>query len=158
MMKRVVFPWVLVLLTTLFTAPFALAQRTTGDISGTVTDATNAVLPGVVVTAVCEATNFTRTATTDARGGYRIPELPGCVYRVTAELSGFKTVVRPTPVQANAVAKTDFTLEVGTQSETVTVTGVSPLVEFSDKLNNNVNSERIQSIPLSGATSTRCSP
>ena len=128
----------------------AWAQRTTGDISGTVMDSTGAVLPGVTVTAVCTDTNLTRTVVTDAQGAYRVPELPGCLYRVTAELAGFKSIARDAPVSANAVAKTDFRLEVGTVSETVTVEGVSPLVEFSDKLNNRVDSQRIMEMPLSG--------
>jgi carboxypeptidase family protein/TonB-dependent receptor-like protein len=132
-----------------FAAP-AYAQKTTGDITGTVVDSTGAVLPGVSVTATCTDTNQSRNAVSDAQGGYRIPELPVCVYRVTAELQGFKTVARETTVQANAVAKTDFNLEVGTQSETVTVTGVSPLIEYSDKLNSRVDSARIESMPLSG--------
>jgi hypothetical protein len=128
----------------------AFAQKTTGDITGTVMDSTGAVLPGVTVTATCPDTNQSRNAISDAQGGYRIPELPVCTYRVTAELPGFKTVAREAPVQANAVAKADFNLEVGTQSETVTVTGVSPLIEYSDKLNTRVDSARIESMPLSG--------
>ena len=70
----------------------ALAQKTTGDMNGTVTDSTGAVLPGVTVTAVCTATNFTRTATTDSQGAFSLPELPVCTYKVTTELPGFKTV------------------------------------------------------------------
>src|SRR4051812_1169641 len=128
----------------------AFAQRTSGDITGTVTDGTGAVLPGVTVTAVCTDTSLTRTSITDATGGFRISELPVCVYRVTSELTGFKSVAREVPVAVNSVAKADFRLEVGTQSETITVEGVSPLIEFSDKLNNNVDKERIDSIPLSG--------
>jgi carboxypeptidase family protein/TonB-dependent receptor-like protein len=128
----------------------AFAQKTTGDITGSVTDTTGGVLPGVAVNAVCADTGLTRTASSDAQGGYTIPELPVCVYRVTAELQGFKTITREVQVAVNAVAKADFKMEVGAQSETVTVTGVSPLIEFSDKLNNNVDTERIQQIPLSG--------
>ena len=126
------------------------AQRTAGTISGTVMDTTGAVLPGVSVTAVCTETNLTRTVITDTQGGYTIPDVPGCLYRVTAELAGFKTIAREAPVTANSVAKTDFRLEVGAVSETVTVEGVSPLVEYSDKLNNRVDSARIESLPLSG--------
>ena len=126
------------------------AQRTAGTISGTVMDTTGAVLPGVSVTAVCTETNLTRTVITDTQGGYAIPDVPGCLYRVTAELAGFKTIAREAPVTANSVAKTDFRLEVGAVSETVTVEGVSPLVEYSDKLNNRVDSARIESLPLSG--------
>lgn len=128
----------------------AFAQRTSGDISGTVTDGTGGVLPGTTVTAVCVDTSFTRTATTDTQGGYRLSELPICLYRVTSELTGFKSVSREAQVQANAMAKVDFKLEVGAQSETITVEGVSPLIEYSDKLNNRVDSERIESMPLSG--------
>src|SRR5438105_11784467 len=138
------------LLFTLVAAISAFAQKTTGDISGTVMDTTGAVLPGVAVTAVCTETNLTRSAITDAQGTYSLPELPQCLYRVTAELAGFKTVRREAPVTANSVAKTDFRLEVGAVSETVTVEGVSALVEYSDKLNSRVDSARIESLPLSG--------
>ena len=96
---------------------------------GTVKTGAGGGTTGVTVTAVCTDTNLTRTAITDGQGTYSIPELPGCVYRVTAELAGFKSIAREAPVTANAVAKTDFRLEVGTVSETVTVEGVSPLVE-----------------------------
>jgi hypothetical protein len=126
------------------------AQRTSGDISGTVTDGTGGVLPGATVTAVCSDTRLTRSAVTDSSGGFRLSELPVCVYKVTSELTGFKSVTREVQVAVNAVSKADFRLEVGTQSETITVEGVSPLVEFSDKLNNNVDKERIDTIPLSG--------
>jgi hypothetical protein len=134
----------------LFLSASAYAQKTTGDITGSLADATGGVLPGVVVTARCADTGFTRTATTDNQGGYRLPELPICVYKVSAELPGFKTVSRDVQVAVNTVAKADFKLEVGTQSETITVEAVSPLVEFSDKLNSYVDKERIDQIPLSG--------
>ncbi len=128
----------------------AFAQKTTGDITGTVTDSTAAVLPGVAVTATCAATGVTRSVTTDAQGAYSLPELPICVYKVTTELSGFKGVTRDVQVAVNTVTKADFRLEVGAQSETITVEGASPLIEFSDKLNNNVDTARIVEIPLSG--------
>ena len=57
------------------TATNTFAQKTTGDMSGTVTDATGGVLPGATVTAVCSTTNATRTAVTDAQGGFSLPEL-----------------------------------------------------------------------------------
>jgi hypothetical protein len=128
----------------------ASAQKTTGDITGSVADTTGAVVPGATVTALCAATGFSRVATTDNQGGFSLPELPVCVYKVTVDLPGFKTVSREVQVAVNTVAKSDFRLEVGAQSETVTVQGVTPLVEFSDKLNNNVDKERIDQIPLSG--------
>ena len=128
----------------------AFAQRTSGDITGTVTDGTGGVLPGVNVTAVCTETSLTRSSVTDSQGGFRLSELPICIYKVTAELSGFKTVTRDAQVFVNAVAKADFKLEVGVQSETITVQGVSPLIEFSDELNSRIDAKRAEEIPLSG--------
>src|SRR5438045_2582761 len=85
----------------LATAPASFAQRTTGGISGTITDTTGGVLPGVNVTATCTETNQARTAVSDTQGGFVFPELPVCLYRVLAELPGFKTIVRDAPVVAN---------------------------------------------------------
>ena len=67
------------------------AQEAT--VSGTVTDSTGAVLPGVTVTAVHEASGNTFVAVTDERGAFRMPVRIGD-YRVTAELPGFATVAR----------------------------------------------------------------
>src|SRR5580765_5058913 len=141
---------VLLLGALLATTHAAFAQRTSGGISGTITDSTGGVLPGVNVTATCTETNQARNAVSDAQGGFVFPELPVCVYRVTAELPGFKTVARDAPVVANGVAKADFKLEVGAQSETITVEASSAVIEFSDKLNNRVDSKRIEAMPLSG--------
>src|SRR4029078_4397884 len=128
----------------------ALAQKTTGMFAGRVCDTTGAVLPGVLVTATCPATNLTRTATTDERGGFSLPDLPICTYNVTTTLQGFRTVARDVQVSVNTLTKADFKLDIGAQSETVAVSGATPLIEFSDKLNNNVDTERIVEIPLSG--------
>jgi len=69
----------------------AAAQEAT--LSGTITDSTGGVLPGVTVTATHEATGNTFVAVTDERGGYRIPVRIGA-YKVVAELSGFATLTR----------------------------------------------------------------
>lgn len=131
-------------------AAAALAQKTTGDITGTITDSSGAMLPGAIVNAVCTATNLKRSTTTDSQGRFTLPELPVCVYQVSAEIQGFKTTTREVQVAVNTVAKADFRLEVGAQSESITVEGVAPLIEFSDKLNSNVDTDRIVDIPLSG--------
>src|SRR5262249_55057108 len=82
----------------------AAAQKTTGDITGTIADASGAILPGANISAVCTETNLTRTGVSDAQGGYRLSELPICTYKVTAELTGFKSVTREALVQANGIA------------------------------------------------------
>ncbi len=78
----------------LFTA-MAMAQVTSGTISGTVADSTGAVIPGATVRLKNVETGIERTATTDSGGRYRVVELGLGNYEITAEQSGFQTVARP---------------------------------------------------------------
>ena len=126
------------------------AQRITGDITGTVMDGTQGVVPGSTITGVCSATGLTRTTTSDGSGGYRLPDLAVCVYTVKVELAGFKTLSRDVHVAVGSTTKADFILAVGTQEEIVTVAGASPMVEFSDEVNSYVDHRRIVDLPLSG--------
>ena len=68
-MDRVRCQAVLALSVSLTISASAFAQRTTGAISGTVMDSTNAVLPGATITAVCNDTHLTRTAVTEPKAG-----------------------------------------------------------------------------------------
>jgi outer membrane receptor protein involved in Fe transport len=128
----------------------AWAQRITGDISGTVTDANGAVVPGAAVNAECTTTGLTRNAVSDAEGGYRLADLPICVYKVTVTLQGFKTTTRNVQVAVNTLTKADFALQIGSLAETVEVAAVAPIVEFSDELNNYLDADRINNLPLNG--------
>lgn len=105
------------------------AQEAT--LTGTVTDSTGAVLPGVTVTAVNEATGNTFTAATDERGIYRIPVRVGA-YQVTAELQGFTTVARTgLQVLVGQTASVNLQMAPSTVQETVTVTAEAPLLNVS---------------------------
>ena len=64
-----------------------------------------------------------------ASGFYRVANLPPATYDVKAELSGFQSVIRKATVRLNGVIDVDFTLSVGSVSETVTVTGEAPIVD-----------------------------
>src|SRR2546423_14246991 len=70
----------------------AFAQRSTGSISGNVTDASGSVLPGVTVPATNTATGLARSIVTNDVGHYETPLLPPGVYRTVAKLSGFHPV------------------------------------------------------------------
>src|SRR5512137_81827 len=94
------------------------AQITTGDITGTVTDQSNAAVAGATVTAVCPDTQFTRTIQSGSVGEYRLSELPSCVYKVSVSATGFKTTVRNVTVTVGQLTKADFQLSVGQVSET----------------------------------------
>ena len=100
-------------------------------LTGTVTDTTGAVLPGVTVTAVHEATGNTFVGVTDGSGVFRIPARIG-TYRLTAELSGFSTVNRTgLSLQVGQTATVDMQMAVSTLQESVTVTGEAPLIDVT---------------------------
>src|SRR4051794_36845154 len=132
------------------TASPVSAQKITGDITGTVTDATGGAMPGASVTGVCEANGLTRSAVSDATGGYRLAELPPCVYKISTTVQGFKTSSRTVQLAVNNLVKIDFHMQLGDKSEEVTVEATTPVVEFSDKLNSSVDRERIAEMPLNG--------
>src|SRR5215216_702676 len=89
--RRIVRPFILIVLSCLTYPAAGFAQEAT--IAGTVKDSTAAVLPGVALRAIHEATGTQFEAFTDDRGTFRIPVRIG-VYRVTAELAGFATLQR----------------------------------------------------------------
>src|SRR5437868_417121 len=73
---------------------WSAAAQQTGQIVGGITDASGAVVPGVVVTATESQTQYTREAVTDQSGHYVIPALRPAVYQITAEAKGFHKFVR----------------------------------------------------------------
>ena len=120
-------------------------------LSGTVADSTGAVLPGVTVTAVHEATGNRFVAVTDERGTYRIPARVGA-YQITAELQGFATVSR-TGVQllVGQVATVNLQMAPSRVQETVTVTAESPLIATTtSSLGGNIDPRQVQELPVQG--------
>ena len=112
----------LVVVATLVTLP-AVARAQEAVLSGTVTDATGAVMPGVTVRAVHEASGNSFEAVTDPRGTYRTPVRVGA-YVITAQLSGFTTVTRRgVDVLVGQTVVVDLRLTLSGVAETVTVTG-----------------------------------
>src|SRR4029434_3200484 len=95
--------------------------------TGTVTDSTGAVLPGVTVTAPNVASGNTCVAVTEERGNFRLPVRIGN-FRITAELTGFSTVNRTTQILVGQTSTVNFQMAPSTLQETVTVTGEAPLV------------------------------
>src|SRR6266478_1816156 len=129
----------------------ALAQKITGDISGTVQDTTGAVVKDAKVTATNTATGETRSATTSDGGFYRIVELPPGNYKVTAIAPGFKTSARDVQVALSLVTQSDFQLQPGQVSETVEVEGVAPLVDTTeDRLSTLFEGRQVADLPNNG--------
>ncbi|MBI3402461.1 MAG: TonB-dependent receptor [Acidobacteria bacterium] len=140
-----------VLLFLLGCAP-AIAQQTSGNITGRVLDQQGAAVPGATITAKNAATGFSRTEVSDAAGLYRLNALPVGIYEVTATLSGFATVTkRDVDVNVGQVQAIDFSLRVAAVAETINVTGASPLIETTNSsVGGIVDPKRIESLPLNG--------
>jgi len=124
------------------------AQEAT--LSGTVTDTTGGVLPGVTITATHTATGNTFVAVTDERGGYRIPVRVGTM-KVDAELPGFGTVTRQVDLLVNQTAVVNLQMAPSTVQESVTVTGEAPLIDTTNSsLGTNVDPRQMQELPVNG--------
>src|SRR5437016_13307603 len=96
----------------------AAAYSQEATLSGTVTDATGAVLPGVTIRAIHEASGNTFEAVTDTRGAYRMPARVGG-YVITAQLTGFTTVTRRgVDLLVGQTAVVDLRMAVSSVSET----------------------------------------
>ena len=129
----------------------SMAQKITGDITGTVLDRTGAAVQGAAVTATNIATNESRSAKTSDTGSFRILELPPGKYKVTATMQGFKTVTREAEVAIALVTQSDFRLEPGQVSQTVEVQDVAPLVETSeDRLSTLFGDRQVADLPNNG--------
>ncbi|MGH9784184.1 MAG: carboxypeptidase regulatory-like domain-containing protein, partial [Terriglobia bacterium] len=126
------------------------SQVNTATISGTVRDASGAVLPGANVVVRNQDTGLTRTVTSNAAGRYVAPALGLGDYQVTAQLAGFQTTVRSgIALTVGQEAVIDLTLQVGAVTQTVEVTGEAPLIELSNaNLGGLINDQTIRDMPL----------
>src|SRR5262245_19265699 len=108
----------------------AFSQTGTSVISGFVKDGTGAALPGATVKVINVETGVSVDLTTNEEGVYRAAALVPGQYRIETSLDGFETSMRgPITLQISQTIAIDFTLGIGRQQESVTVTGVAPLVE-----------------------------
>jgi hypothetical protein len=121
-----------------------------GAISGSITDGTGAVIPNAKVTALNVATGVTTVRTSTSSGVYSLnPLLPG-TYTVTVSVAGFTTSKQENVVvDALANVGLNITLQIGSQSETITVTDAPPLLASTDAiLGGTIENSTYASLPL----------
>src|SRR5260370_19987226 len=125
-----------------------------GSISGTVKDTSGGVIPGVTVTATNTALGTVFTAMTDGQGFYSLPKLPVGRYELLIRQEGFRPQKRTNlVVDADAALRINATLEVGEQSETVTVSADQLHVEtVSTQLGEVVSATTLTPLTLNGTT------
>ena len=130
------------------------SAQDTASITGTVTDITGSVLPGVTVVASSPALiEGSRTVVTDGSGLYRVVALRPGIYEATFTLPGFSTVVREGIELGGAfTASVDVELSVGSVQETVTVSGATPIVDVQNVQQQEVMSRDVVDALPSGRT------
>jgi hypothetical protein len=107
-------------------------QNDRGTITGTVMDPANAVVPNASVVAISPGSVEFKTVTTGT-GNYTVPRLPPARYRLTVEAPGFKKFVQENiEVQVAQTSRIDVVLQVGSTSDTVTITAEAPLLKTAN--------------------------
>jgi len=136
----------------MFLAVEAPAQGVSARLEGLVTDQSEAVIPGVNVFVINEATNVSHEAITNETGRYVLVALPPGTYRVEAELPGFKRIVRGGVLLQVGDARTvNLTLEPGDVSERVNVIAETPLMDLTTtKIGAVIEQRQIVDLPLNG--------
>jgi hypothetical protein len=154
-MKRIVIWCSIVLMVSILSCNVVWGQAT-AQISGTVRDASGAVLPGVEVTATQTETGISRTTVTNETGSYVLPTLPLGPYKLEAALPGFRSFVQTgILLQVNSNPVINATLELGQVAETVEVQANAAQVETrSSGVGQVIETQRILELPLNGRNVT----
>ena len=141
-------------LTVVLAAPEApaFAQSSSSSLSGTVSDASGAVVPGAKVTAHNDASNQDSVITTGSAGTYNFPNLPIGTYTIRVEAKGFSTAVQQgTHLDPNIGSRFDVALKAGESSASITVEAdANALQTESASVGQLVTSEQVKSIQLNG--------
>jgi len=131
-------------------ATFLLAQGDRGVITGSVKDATGAVVPGAQVTAVHVATNTSYKTKTTTSGDFTVPSLPVGVYQARIQAPGFRTHVRDNVLlTAGGSVRVDVQLEVGATQQTIEVTAAAQLLQAETaRVATDVSSTLVNELPV----------
>jgi hypothetical protein len=130
----------------------AAAQTTNATLQGTITDNSNAILPGVTVKLESPATGLTRDVVTNTSGVYVFNFLPAGTYTVAAELSGFKTARHEqVRLEVGQNLELDLKMEIGQLSEVVNVEGTADVLDrTSPTIGTVIQASQLKELPLAG--------
>jgi Carboxypeptidase regulatory-like domain len=148
--RRALFCVVLSILLSPLLGPVATAQSTGGRVRGTVSDPSGAAVAAVPLTLINEATHATRTVQSGANGEYIFVEVPVGSYEIDVTQAGFKKFVRKgITLDLDEVLSFDISLQLGSTTETVEVTGEPPVIDTtSTQLGTIVNERASTQLPL----------
>ncbi len=127
------------------------AQVLYGSLVGNVTDETGSAVPGASVTITHTETGASHETVTDPTGAYRFQTVQPGTYTILVKLTGFRTFTRSQiPVTLNNVTRVDAALQVGQLSESVTVSGESPVLQTDRaEVRSELKARELVSLPVS---------
>lgn len=131
----------------------ALGQVLYGTLTGTITDKTGAVLPNATVTVTNQGNGQIRTTITSGQGNYFLNDLLPGTYSVSVQAAGFSTFTQKTVViNLNQQVRIDATLQPGSVTQSVTVTGALPILQTETaEVNHEITSEQISQLPVTSS-------
>lgn len=140
------------LLTAAFAAATVFAQTPTGEISGSVVDASGAIVSGAKVSVINPATNSQRLAESNNQGLFNVPALLPGTYNIRVEKQGFAAQTQNgITLQTSQVISLTFNLKVGSVTETVEVAATAPVIESeTTSVGTVIENKRIVELPLNG--------
>src|SRR6202162_2349923 len=132
--------------------PLSFAQKTTGDIDGTVTDQSGAMLPGAALTLTDQANGGVRKSTSNAQGNFSFLNLPVGTYTISATKEGFKALSqKDVAVHVATVTTPTLALEIGAATEMVTVEAKAVLLNTENGGGGgSMLAEQVSQLPLNG--------
>src|SRR5438067_10074004 len=132
--------------------PAAAQSVITGDIVGTVSDASNAVVPDVPATLTSDDTSPSNTTRTSALGFYRFNLTKPGTYKISVSHPGFRSLQAPVAAAIGQVLTANLQLQVGQTSETVEVSGVAPMLHTENaNLSTSYDTIQLSALLLPGA-------
>jgi hypothetical protein len=131
----------------------AFGQGTAGSISGTVEDATGAVIPGATVVIVNAVSGYTRTAKSDGSGQFHFFNVPFNPYKVTVTEAGFETFSKTVELDSAIAVTVPVKLAAATANTVVTVDAPVDLVEADSTAHTDIDRSTIDRMPVESASS-----
>ena len=131
----------------------SFAQSTRGELAGTITDSSGAVVAGAKVEATGVDTGIKNSTVTTSSGAYHFPEIAIGRYNVTVTATGFATATRTgVPVTINSTTALNIPLTPGTVSQNITVDASAPTIESqSSDIGGTISQQQIEELPLAVA-------
>ena len=128
----------------------AFAQSDRGTITGTISDPAGAIIASAAIEARNVATGAVYAAASSGTGNYTIPQLPAGTYDLSVTVPGFKKYIREgLQVEVAGTARIDVALEVGSNTESITVEAAAPLLKTEGgEVSHNVATETLDELPI----------